>query len=112
MTPARRTARTLRAIAAVSLASGLWAAADHPAYLIPGLIGASVLLLVAASFSHEDRCIRARHEMARRAALTDAQALAQPDPWEQLHAADCCELWWTSCGTAHDRQCARKDQTV
>ncbi|MGQ5576051.1 hypothetical protein [Streptomyces sp. ECR3.8] len=27
-------------------------------------------------------------------------------------AAACCEMWWTSAGLAHDRQCTRKDQTL
>ncbi|MEV5168231.1 hypothetical protein AB0K66_26905 [Streptomyces werraensis] len=27
-------------------------------------------------------------------------------------AAACCEMWWTSAGLEHDRQCTRKDQTL
>ncbi|MER7738862.1 hypothetical protein ABTX34_11145 [Streptomyces sp. NPDC096538] len=27
-------------------------------------------------------------------------------------AAACCEMWWTSAGLEHDRQCTRKDQAL
>lgn len=27
-------------------------------------------------------------------------------------AAACCEMWWTSAGATHNRQCTRKGQTA
>ena len=94
MTPAQRTARTLRAIATLSLAGGLTAATWHPYYAIPGLLGALFLALVAADYQIDDTRQQARHEALTLARLSDERLLPAPCCafWEQpdnQHAAGC-----------------------
>ena len=96
MTPARRTARTLRGIALISTASGLYASAHQPAYLLPGLTGAAVLLVVAVSFDRDDQRTRARHRALSLAALEDETVLAATAP--------CCRFWEVPDG-AHQPDC-------
>lgn len=96
MTPAQRTARTLNALATLSLALGLTAGAWHPYYVVPGLIGAAALYSVAASYRGEDHRIRARHRRLSLAALDDEIAMALSKP--------CCRFWETRDG-AHQPHC-------
>ncbi|MEV5646403.1 hypothetical protein AB0L67_41060 [Streptomyces flaveolus] len=126
MTPAQRTALTLRAAAAFFAVSTGYGAIHCLYYLAPGLVGATVLLMVATCYDGEDRRIRARHNELRRAALA-AEQLLPPQPccsfWDNsdgmVHGPDCtrppdaraqldegcCERWWTSLGTEHDSSC-------
>ncbi|WP_431997764.1 hypothetical protein [Streptomyces fungicidicus] len=75
-----------------------------------GLFITSLLLLVAL----------AREYVAadqRRTAAVRAERAARLGMWQSQARADlydgCCERWWTSCGTEHDRNhCTRKDQTA
>jgi hypothetical protein len=96
MSHARRTARACRTIAGISLISALVAATWHPWYAVPGLVGAAVLLLVAAAYQVDDTRQQARHEALTLACFTDGQTIAATRPccrfWEQpdgQHAAGC-----------------------
>jgi hypothetical protein len=94
MSHARRTARACRTIAGLSLTSAIVAAAWHPYYAIPGLVGAVVLLLVAASYQVDDTRQQARHEALTLARLSD----------ERLLPAPCCRFWEQPDG-AHATTC-------
>jgi hypothetical protein len=83
MTPAKRTARACRTIAGISAISALVAATWHPWYIVPGLVGAAVLLLVAAAYQVDDTRQQARHEALILARLAD----------ERLLPAPCCAFW-------------------
>jgi galactose mutarotase-like enzyme len=83
MTHARRTARACRTIAGISATSALVAATWHPYYAVPGLVGAAVLLLVAAAYQVDDTRQQARHEALILARLSD----------ERLLPAPCCRFW-------------------
>jgi galactose mutarotase-like enzyme len=94
MTPAKRTARACRTIAGISATSALVAATWHPYYAVPGLVGAAVLLLVAAAYQVDDTRQQARHEALILARLSDERLLPAPCCafWEQpdgQHAAGC-----------------------
>ncbi|MEV0244946.1 hypothetical protein AB0I06_34290 [Streptomyces sp. NPDC050674] len=75
VTPAQRSARAYRTIAAGLSLSSAYAVTHHWLYGLPGVVSASVLLAVAQSCSNEDRRIRPRHEQLRRAARVDEQLL-------------------------------------
>lgn len=94
MNHARRTARACRLTAGLSLISALTAAAWHPWYIVPGLLGAAVLLLVAASYQVDDTRQQARHEALTLARLSD----------ERLLPAPCCRFWEQPDG-AHATTC-------
>jgi hypothetical protein len=94
MTHARRTARACRTLAGLSLISALTAAAWHPWYAVPGLVGAAVLLLVAAAYQVDDTRQQARHEALILARLSD----------ERLLPAPCCAFWEQHDG-AHADTC-------
>ncbi|MER6832670.1 hypothetical protein ABT320_01550 [Streptomyces cellulosae] len=96
MTPAKRTARACRTLAGLSLISALVAAAWHPWYAVPGLIGALILTLVAADYDIEDIRIRAWHEHLTLACFADSQTLAATRP--------CCRFWEQPDG-AHATTC-------
>ena len=73
MNPARK-ARACHAGALAAIGSGIYPATQHPAFRIPGLVSAAILLLVSASYDREARedAARARRpaddEQLRRAA--------------------------------------------
>ncbi|MEU5624250.1 hypothetical protein [Streptomyces tendae] len=73
MTAARK-ARASHAGALASVISAIYPATQHPAFGIPGLVSAAILLLVSASYEREARKAAARprrptvHEQLRRAA--------------------------------------------
>jgi hypothetical protein len=83
MNHARRTARACRLAAGLSLISALVAAIWHPWYIVPGLLGAAILLLVAAAYQVDDTRQQARHEALILARLSD----------ERLLPAPCCRFW-------------------
>jgi hypothetical protein len=94
MSHARRTARACRTIAGISATSALTAAAWHPWYIVPGLVGAAALLLVAAAYQVDDTRQQARHEALILARLSD----------ERLLPAPCCRFWEQPDG-AHATTC-------
>jgi hypothetical protein len=94
MTPAKRTARACRLTAGLSLTSALVSAAWHPYYAVPGLVGAALLLLVAAAYQVDHIRQQARHEALILARLSDAQLLPAP----------CCRFWEQPDG-AHATTC-------
>ncbi|MFF7485606.1 hypothetical protein ACFZBC_08920 [Streptomyces luteogriseus] len=53
--PAARKARACTAGAVLATASGLYPAAHHPVFAIPGLLSAAIFAAVAASYSAEAR---------------------------------------------------------
>ncbi|MGW8719649.1 hypothetical protein ACWGNR_10110 [Streptomyces althioticus] len=83
MTPAKRTARACRTIAGISTLSALISATWNPWYAVPGLVGAAILLLVAAAYQVDHIRQQARHEALTLARLSDAQLLPAP----------CCRFW-------------------
>jgi hypothetical protein len=94
MTHARRTARACRLTAGLSLISALTAAAWHPWYAVPGLVGAAILLLAAAAYQVDHIRQQARHEALALARLSD----------ERLLPAPCCAFWEQPDG-AHATTC-------
>ena len=94
MTPAKRTARACRLVAGISTLSALISATWNPWYAIPGLIGAAVLLLVAAAYQVDHIRQQARHEALTLARLSD----------ERLLPAPCCAFWEQPDG-AHATTC-------
>jgi hypothetical protein len=63
VTPAQRATRKARACTAgavLAAASGLYPAAHHPVFAVPGLLSAAIFAAVAASYRRE------AHEDARR----------------------------------------------
>jgi hypothetical protein len=104
VTPARRTAHTCYALAALLSAGAAYLAAHHWPYALPAVTAATVFLSVADSYRLKDRRIRAEHEQARRAALAHEQLLPPADARRQLDDG-CCDRWWTSAGAEHDQTC-------
>jgi hypothetical protein len=94
MSHARRTARACRTIAGISTLSALISATWHPWHIVPGLLGAAVLLLVAAAYQVDDTRQQARHEALILARLSD----------ERLLPAPCCRFWEQPDG-AHATTC-------
>jgi hypothetical protein len=94
MNHARRTARACRLTAGLSTICAIVAAAWHPWYIVPGLVGAAVLLLVAAAYQVDDTRQQARHEALTLARLSDEQLLPEP----------CCAFWEQPDG-AHATTC-------
>jgi len=96
MTPAKRTARACRLAAGLSTICAFTAATWHPWYAVPGLVGAAVLLLVAAAYQVDDTRQQARHEALTLACFADSQTLAATRP--------CCRFWEQPDG-AHTTTC-------
>ena len=87
---------------------------EAAAYTTLGLV-----LAVAAAWSHA-WWARGRYDTARRAAVLAERAARPPDaltPAEDAAVAVamawCCDTWFLTAGTDHDRAtCTRKDQTT
>ncbi|WP_210637182.1 hypothetical protein [Streptomyces sp. GESEQ-13] len=94
MTPAKRTARACRLTAGLSTICALTAATWHPWYIVPGLIAAAILLLIAADYTVDDILQRDRHAQLVAARLSD----------ERLLPAPCCRFWEQPDG-AHATTC-------
>jgi hypothetical protein len=94
MSPAKRTARACRLAAGLSTICAFTAATWHPWYIVPGLVGAAVLLLVAAAYQVDDTRQQARHEALILARISD----------ERLLPAPCCAFWEQHDG-AHADTC-------
>ncbi|MET9138870.1 hypothetical protein [Streptomyces parvulus] len=93
MTAARK-ARACHVGALAAIVSAIYPATQHPAFGIPGLASAVILLLVSASYDRE----------ARTLARADKQLLPPDDARRELDRG-CCEMWWTSCGFKHEPTC-------
>ncbi|MBQ0974534.1 hypothetical protein KBZ00_25900 [Streptomyces sp. RK31] len=83
MTHAKRTARACRLTAGLSTICAFYAAAWHPWYAAPGLLGALILVLVAADYQIDDILRHDRHAQLVAARLSDERLLPTP----------CCAFW-------------------
>lgn len=100
MTPHRRAALAFRAGALVAAGTAVWMGLRHEWILTAALAyGVFLLLFLGGRCQKVHLVDRARHERARRAALTDAAVLAAPLP--------CCSFWRHSGGAVHGPDCTR-----
>lgn len=92
---------------------GITSARNHAPWYAVGLLGVSLLLLVALAREYiaaDER--RAAAIKAERAARLRQTRPAIDGVVAVALAGACCETWWTSAGAAHDSTCARKDQAA
>lgn len=115
------TLRLIRALAALyTVGIGALVYCAHISYergglLYPGLfLGLAVLFGSAvgalAYLNEELRDAQARLE--RQARPPGRRASAEEGVVRVALAAACYEMWWTSAGAEHDRQCVRRGQTT
>jgi len=100
MTPYQRAALGCR-LAALAATGGVAAAATEQQWVpAAGLLwGGFLLAFVGGCCQQAHLSIRATHERARRAALTDTTTLDIPVP--------CCSVWRHTGGALHDPTCTR-----
>lgn len=100
MTRYQATAMAFRLAALAAAGSGVWAwAREEWVPLACWGWSAVVLVLIGGRCQSAHLTVRAKHELAQRAARTDAAVLGVPVP--------CCSFWRHSGGEVHGPDCTR-----